>query len=788
MEKHTYHMRKEVVSVQHLIVHTLRSNSNRTILTEVRGYRTIAITGSELEAKISHVQALLKKKHITKNDKVILIGRNSHEWLAVYFACILSGVTVVPLDTLTNAPLLRKIQHQVRAKAVFADPTIPSLRIPRCTLSSLGAASSSARLGIIPIHPQDVLEIQYTSGTTDQPKGVILTHGNIAAAIAAAASIIRIPLRLRMLNTLPLSHIFSQVYGIFLFLHHNQQIFFLDNLQPHRLITCIRLKRLHGMLAVPGIVTALKEELHHASVMRRLGVQFRLIGVGGAPLDTVAESWWKRRGVLVQQGYGLTETASVVAVSALGASKTGSVGIIPPMVTIKISPTGEILVKGKNVTPGYYHNKEKTRQSFEHGWLKTGDRGEMKKGYLFMKGRLKDMILTPSGLNVYPADIEAVLNKMPEVKESCVIERDNTIHAVLILAKQTNLTTLIRNANKQLLTNQQIAGATLWPYTSFPKTPLDKIQKYRVIQEISMKQKPPQQQYDPLLNLISTVLRVNQKLHRTSKLTDLGMDSLKRVELIAAIEKECAVELDEVSITPTTTISDLKQLILHHPITRTHFTTWQLHPIIKLLRFIIQHVFFFPFLSLVAPSYAQGIHRLRTISPPVIFVSNHQSALDSPFILKHLPFPVATAADATILFGIGTHDKGCKKLLRTLTGVLTKLFLNTYPFGPAIGTRMSLEFTGELIDRGYSILIFPEGRRTRTGALGSFRSGIGYLALYMHAPLVPLKIRGLYEVLPINRIIPKPHKCSITIGKPIATFPSSYLKATKLIERKVREL
>ena len=777
-------------SVQNLIEDFLTQNKHKVVFSHKKGYRTYAVTSDQLSEKISKLRVFFKNKNIKKGDKIILLGSNYIWWISVYFASILSGIIVVPLDILTDKGLLKRINNQVNAKTIFQDKGLASLKIKTYYLDELEEFLKDTGVIAPPrteVKKYDILEIMYTSGTTGLPKGVIMAHENIIAGINSAISSVPLRIKLKILNLLPLSHIFGQIFGLFLPMYFSQNIFFIDTIQPRKIISFIKNKQINGVILVPGILDALKKDLGGISIVLNLGLQFRLIGVGGAPLDIELEKWWKRRFIKIIQGYGLTETSSIIATNNIFAAKTGSVGRIAEGVEIKFGDDNEILVKGNNVTHGYYKDNEKTKNSFEDGWFKTGDIGEIKDGYLHLKERKKDVIITGSGLKAYPIDIEAILNKIDVVKESCVIEKDKKIHAVLILSKKADISEIIKDANAKLLTHQKISNYSIWPQTDFPKTPIGKIKKYIVKQEIVKLHGKSYTYGDKLFDLINNVLKSHQKITINSKLTDLGMDSLKRVELISKIENEFGVEIDEIKLNHNAKVYDLRNLMKESNIYRVKFMAWPLNPITELVIFIFQKAFYYLFIRTFTKTYYYGLDNIKGIRAPVIFASNHQSAWDGAVIIKKTGLKTAIAAGSDIVFGIGTKSF-MLKAYRKFTGYYTALFYNTYPFGMTIGTDASLEFTGEMLDRGYSIVIFPEGERTADGKIHRFKSGIGYLALHMNAPIVPIKIEGLFYALPRAHIIPKFGKSAVKFGKPIKIKDISYIEATKLIEKKVREL
>ncbi len=786
-------MPKEISSIQHLIDEFLFKNRNKVVISHKKGYRTNSITGKDLQEKINKIRTIFRNQKIVKGDKIIVLGSPSIDWVAVYYACILSGVIAVPLDVLSDKNLVRKIQQQVKAKAMFQDRGLASIKLKTYYLNELDAVLQSIRPEILPkadVQSGDIFEIQYTSGTTGEPKGVILTHQNMTAGLNASLFIIPFAVHLRHLNLLPLSHIFGQMHGLFLPMYFSWHVFFLDTIQPKKIVSFIKNKKINSTILVPGILAALRKELEGKSLLFNLGIQFRIIGVGGASLDPELEKWWKQNGMFVVQGYGLTETASIISANSMLSTRTGSVGRISKDVSIQFGPDDEILVAGNNITSGYYKNQKKTQESFDNNWFKTGDVGFIKHGRLYLKERKKDVIVTETGLKAYPVDIETILNKINGMKESCVIEKDKKIHAVLILNKKIDPSEIIKKANEQLLSHQKISSFSIWPEPDFPKTPTDKIKKYIVQQEIG-KVKGKEYKYENVLySIIHDVLKPHQKITEDKKLVDLGMDSLKRVELLSELEKQFGVEIDEVKLDQHVTVAALENLMKEKAIHKIKFRTWPMDPFVRAIQKISQKLLWYPIIRIFTKTEYRGLEHLRDVPLPVIVATNHQSYWDPAIVAKKFQFKGAVAAHPEVVYGIGTKNIFLRAFRRS-AGFLASFFFNAYPFGENIGTDTSLEFTGELLDRGYSIGIAPEGTRTLDGEIHKFRPGIGYLAVTMNVPVIPGRIRGMFYVLPRGRIIPRFGKSSVTFGKPIMpeTFKGmSYIEATKLIEKKVKEL
>jgi long-chain acyl-CoA synthetase len=226
------------------------------------------------------------------------------------------------------------------------------------------------------------------------------------------------------------------------------------------------------------------------SVHKRFGGHFKFFVCGGAYLPPVLSERWENMGFRVMQGYGTTECAPVVTVTPYREHVHGSAGKALPGQQVRIAEDGEILVHGANVAQGYWKNPEATAAAFKDGWYYTGDLGYLdERGFLYIKGRKKNLIVLPNGLNVYPEDIENVLLTNPAVKDAVVIGlaengHGQTVHAVLLMEDPSQAKTAVQQANKQLASHQQIRGFTLWPETDFPRTHTLKVKRPELLEKL----------------------------------------------------------------------------------------------------------------------------------------------------------------------------------------------------------------------------------------------------------------------------------------------------------------
>ena len=813
------------------------SSFRKTAFLYKTGFRTFSYSYADVYAKSLKVASLLQKLNIKKGDKVIIWAPNSPEWGIFFLGCILNGVIAVPIDIRSDKHFLNRVQKEVKAKLLFQTKFKPKAAKHVIFAEELEDLIVELKAPKLPnVIGSDVVELLYTSGTTASPKGVILTHKNIVSNLHSIKKSITIDSDFVLLSLLPLSHVFEQTIGFFLALTAGATVIYLRTLKPSAIVDVMKEEHVTNMLVVPRILESLQNNILQEISHKKLGIPFQLLlqiatampypfrkylfwpihrklgslkffVVGGAPLDINLEKFWNNLGITALQGYGLTETAPVVTCNVLGKRKIGSVGKVLLNQTVKIASDGEILVKGPNITPGYYNDAEKTEASFTKGWFKTGDMGTFDRdGFLFLKGRKKDIIVTSEGLNVYPEDVEAVLNKLPAIHDSCVIgikgKEGEEVHAVLLTTiSKKEAEVLIKNANSKLMQYQQITGYTMWPFEDFPRTPTLKIkknivrkhfEKHMTVAVVSKK--------DKLLNILAKLSPSPASTIKQESLLvkDLKLTSIDRVELISLIEIEFNVDIDETLINTSTTVANLESLIESQKGNKLKQREWVNHFPAKQIRFLFQTFIIFPLLRHYCKLSVEGKENLHAITGPVIFVSNHTSHFDGFIFLLSFPphyresIRIAAWGEFYKTLQLPKKYQLMERLFKLLLYNFHSIFGNTYMFEQRTRVLQSLQYSGKLVDRGYNLLVFPEGQRTDTGKMLPFKNGIGLLASELHVPVVPVKISGLWSIFPVGSVWPKHSGAvTLTIGKPIPPNEfknKSYITIAKQLENAVKAL
>ncbi len=776
----------------------------------------------------------LKARGIERGDAVLLWAPNCAEWVAAFFGCALSGVIAVPVDDGASPEFARRISLQVRTrlvlcarerKAVFADiETIDPLS------SSATICSHSAEpFQPIEVQSSDTLEIVFTSGTTAEPKGVVITHANVLANVVPLETEIRKYLKyewlvhpIRFLNLLPLSHVFGQFLGIFLPPLLGGTVVFENTLNPSEVIATIRRERVSVLVAVPRMIESLKQKIERdletngrqrdfadryrrsegkhflrrwwifRDIRRQFGWKFLAMISGGAALDRESEEFWHRLGYALIQGYGLTETTSLISVNHPFRLSQGSIGKVLAGREVKLADDGEILIRGSGVASGYWNGQELKPVAGEEGWYRTGDLGALdEQGNLYFKGRKKEVIVTPAGMNVYPQDLEASLREQREVRDCVVVglERGGNAEpcAVLILrGSDSDAQAVVTRANQKLAEYQRMRTWFVWPEDDFPRTSTQK-PKRNVIRDAvqaAMSGQTVATTASPLAELLTRVTgRPAQTLTADSSLQDnLGLTSLERVELLGALEDRYQIDLSETKFASAATVGDLEKLLQgeHGERRAYHYPKWTLRWPITWLRLAAQYLLIQPAVFLLGWPKIIGRENLRGVRGPVLVISNHISDVDVGFIQTALPacfrhrLATATGGEALELLRSPEPDRSWfGKLYDRVQWILGVSLLNLFPLPRQAGFRKSFAYAGEAVDRGYSVLVFPEGRHTEDGKLCPFRSGVGLLANNLRVPVLPMRIEGLFELKHAGKRLAPPGKIQVRIGKPVLFPPEA---------------
>jgi len=818
-----------------------------------RGYRHERWSYRRVASVAYQFARELEARKITKGDAVLLWSPNCAEWVAAFLGCALCGVIAVPVDDAATPDFARRISAHVRTKlvlcpcerAVIFDKAEGISTLNPADLAATVTERPAGRFRPIPIQPSDPLEIVFTSGTTAEPKGVLLTHANVVGNLLPIETEIRKYLKyerlvhpIRFLNLLPLSHVFGQFLGIFLPPLLGGTVVFEDTFNPTGVMSTIRRERVSVLVAVPRMIESLKQKVERDAdegfairyaaassqhflrrwwtfrdLRRQFGWKFWAMISGGAALDRETEEFWHRLGYAVIQGYGLTETTSLISLNHPFHTSRGSIGKVLPGREIKLADDGEILVRGSGVASGYWNGRElqPVARLEDDGWYRTGDLGALdEQGNLFFKGRKKEVIVTPAGMNIYPEDLEAALRCQKEVRDCVVVglERGGNAEpcAVLILrdAQAVDVKTIVQCANETLAEYQRMRTWFLWPEEDFPRGSTQKPRRsvIRDAVEAALRGQAPESAASPLSELLTRI--TGRSVQNIQNLTPdanleggLGLSSLERVELLSALEDRYQVDLSETGFANAATVGDLEKLLqgersgrrdvrdsefqpreFHYP--AFHYPLWTLRWPTTWLRLASHYLLARPAMILLGWPRIIGRENLRGVRGPLLVVSNHVADVDVGFIQTALPARIrqklatATSGEALEMLRSPSSDRAWfLRIYNRVQWTLGVALLNLFPLPRQPGFRKSFTYAGEAVDRGYSVLVFPEGRHTEDGKLLPFRSGVGLLANNLRIPVLPMRIDGLFEIKKAGKKFAPPGKIQVRIGRSVQFAPGT---------------
>lgn len=729
------------------------------------GLRRQRISYAQLAHLARRFAAELVARGIQKGDRVIIWGENGAEWVAAFFGCILRGVLPVPIDFASATDFAIRVEHEVAPKLVVGNGSrLTALHTPAIAFESFAAITAATAGALEGLAESDPVQIIFTSGTTAEPKGIVHTHKNVLASLRPIETEMRKYLKyerifhpIRILHTLPLSHVFGQFMGLWVPPLLAAEVHYESRLVASEIVARIKRERISVLAAVPRLLDLLQQHLieltpglpsrisasagskalqrwwQFRDIHRTFGFKFWAFVCGGASLTAASEQFWQALGFVVVQGYGMTETTALVSLNHPFKAAKGTIGQVLPGREVRLSDEGEVLVRGDTISnttwqAGHFQNTGSE-------WLATGDLADFDaRGNLQFRGRKKDTIVTAAGLNIYPEDLEAALTRQPGIRAAAVIETE-TDHgpepfAALLLQPGVDPAVAVSAANRDLAEFQQIRHWIVWPEADLPRTSTGKPLKREVARRVASGE------------LKSTAFSVGEHL-----------DSLARVELQARLEQQYGVTLDDAALQRVDPSTDVNQLIAtaRKPQAGEQqiYPKWPWTGFMRLVRDVFLDLVAMPLVRLLAkPRVARNFQNFP--HEPVLIVANHVTSYDAPFILYALPRHIRNRVTIAmsgewIMNWRRQRDQGnwFLNLVAPLTYLLVTGLFNVFPLPQLSGFRQSFRHAGEAIDAGYSVLVFPEGRRSDDGTPQPFKSGAGLLWKELGTPALTVRLEGL---------------------------------------------
>ena len=861
-------------------------------------------TYGDLQAFATRGAQVLAAHGVGIGDKVLLLSENRPEWGITYFSVLKVGAAVVPVDPNAMGEEVQNLIRSSSAKAAIVSDRVmerlgreskldeAGLGVPRITFETLfeGELPAPAKVsGALVYKPKadDLASLIFTSGTTGKPKGVMLSHRNFSSLLSKLAGIFDVDEHDGLLSVLPLHHTFEFTAGLLMPLMRGAQISYLDELSADALGAAFDEGNVTGMVGVPALWQLLHRritgkiaergplverafealvdmqrrmrdglpagfgwlnlgKIFFYPVHRRLGGRLRLMISGGSALPPEVMKAFRGLGFGLYEGYGLTEASPVLTVTRPGQKLLpGSVGEALPGIEVKIDKpdatgVGEVIASGPNIMVGYYEDADATAQVIHDGWLHTGDLGRIDDGKLYIVGRKKEMILGPSGENVYPDELEEMYRDSPWIKELSVVglpiegkKESGELVACLAVPDYEHDADLGKEATREKVREHVRAVSARLPHwkrikilhtTDFelPKTATRKVKRRVVVEEIEklerLKHKgeglKEQRKLQAAagggvemgwLREILTVVTTKplDKVLPEARLEELGFDSLMYTELGVALEAAGVAVPEQVDLTGVGTVDELAKLVAgwgrdtkakkkFEPKRKVESPDAEEIPVPRALADF----------GSAALDFAQRMTYERVFSSKVtgkvylpqsagfLVAANHASHLDMGLV-KH-----ALGAWGPKLVALAAKDYFFDDPVRR---AYFENFTNLVPMERHGSLRESLRLAQEVIRQGWILLIFPEGTRSETGVMTDFKPSIGYLALQNKIDVLPMYLRGTHDAMPKGALLPKHRDIGAHLG-PVISWRSlksatekmprnvHYREAARIVEAAVRKL
>ena len=887
------------------LIDALGGYGQRPALLAVDGERVSTMDFTALHQRLRRVAGLLAAAGASPGDRVLLFGTSGEAWILGCLAALRLRCTVVPLDQQAGGQLLERVMAGCEPRFAFADQSLAG------ALGEAGFAGQWWPLDALPdaippatlpaCEPDDIAVLFYTSGTTGEPKGVPLTHRNLAWQVETIRTTRLLRTDDRMLLPLPLHHVYPLVLGMLMPLAMGVTLVLPAAVTGPELVRALKLGEATIIIGVPRLYEALLAGIEarvgaapapargllralwaFSALLRRwfdlpagrwllrplhraLAPRLRALASGGAALDAVVASRLAALGWDIAIGYGLTETSPLLTLKHPDGRHLDSVGRPVAGVELRVEVPerdeaaagdgadederpgrdnrndGEILARGPGVFSGYYRQPEETRRAFTaDGWFRTGDLGRIDgAGYVQIAGRVSSMIVTAAGKNVYPEDVEKAYLAHPLIADIGVVA-DNGGLGALVVADADGLQRLrvtpaaaLRAAMAEAavpLPRWMRVGRFLVSDTPLERTRLGKVRRHLLVRRYARlragdgeapgrpvavsEMKPTDQALleSPAAEAAWELLAAryaNRALDPDSSTrTELGIDSLDWLELSLEIARRTGVELHEDDIAGIDSVRDLLAAVAgaepgvgpggrggegRTPISDPEAflgaaqRRWlePLSPAEQRLARLLGGLT----RGAVGWWWRLEVRGLEHLQPgrQYIVTPNHQSLLD--------PFLVGAALPNELLYQTawgGWTGMAFRNAVFRWGSRLARVV----PVDPDRAVVSSLAFAAATLRQGSSLVWFPEGRRSPTGELMSFRPGIGMLLDGVQVPAVPAWIEGAHESLPPGKRFPRRVRVRLRFGAPVSgdelaaegDGPDRRSRIVSALERRVREL
>jgi long-chain acyl-CoA synthetase len=775
--------------------------------------------------------------NVDKGDRIIVFTENRPEFMYSFFAGWDAKVIPVNLDAGYDVDSLLYVLNDVEPKYIFTSEK--NYTVAQEAREKYGKEIEIIKFEEHPIPEEfkveekfiltpekdDTAVILYTSGTTGEPKGVMLSTDNLLSNVEAMGEIKLVLTEDRMLALLPYHHVLPLQINMLVPFSVGATIAILDELSSDAIKGALQKHKITILLGVPriweqfhkGIMNQINKSVVASNLFKlcekvgnlnfsksvfgkvheAFGGHLRLLGSGGAKLEAQITKDFFTLGFRLLEGYGLTETAPVITFNRPNQERAGTVGTVIPGVTVRLGEDGEVLVKGRNVMKGYYNKPEATAEMIDkEGWFHTGDLGQLDNGYLTIIGRKKEMIVLSNGKNINPSDIEEELMKTTDlIKEIAIVDHNNHLLALvypdfdkveakkIVNIKETLKWEIIDKYNVTAPKYRKILEIQIVK-EELPKTKLGKLRRFMLKSLIKDEQEEiktsTEAKKKETINKIDSkemeskefkaIAEFIKKMHDVEVQPDshmeidLGLDSLDLVEIISFVESNFNVQLTEEDLSRIKTVEALCEVIrerggnfngeeinwkqiFDQPVKYEKPTSTVTT---RSINYLLKPMFKYYFNLKI-----EGKENIPKV--PVIYAGNHQSFIDAFTVAQ-----VFNSEETKNICYLATaeHFQGKTSKWLAQNGNIVLVDINK-------NIKEALQVSAQILKEGKSLVIFPEGARTRDGEMQEFKKSFAILAKELNIPVVPFGLKGAYEAMPFGCTIPKRSNVEIKFFSPI---------------------
>ena len=858
-------------------------------------------TYAELRRMAESIGRWLTESAFQPGTRVAILADNHPRWIASYLGIIAAGCTAVPLDTGFHADQVAKLLKDSGSSLLFCDgkhlapaeQAIGKLEIAIVLLDSPEAGSSvretsaapaRAKLDSIiaagvgdfvptPCSDDSIAFLLYTSGTTADPKGVMLTHANLMGEVRAVFSWAHIGPEDAVLGVLPLFHVLSQMANLLLPLVKGSRVVYLETLNTTELLRALSERKITAFAVVPQFFYLIRERIFKEASQRGtaaalafrmmmaftrccrklgwnpgpilfpkihniFGGKMRYLVTGGSRFDPQIGRDFHALGIDILQAYGLTETSAAAFATSPDDNVIGSVGKALEGVEGKIidpqpqeqggQPVGEIAIRGAIVMKGYWNRPDATAAAIKDGWLYTGDLGYFDaERNLFITGRKKEVIILSNGKNIYPEEVEAHYLESAFIREIAIMGLElgvgeDRLHAVVVpnfeVLKQRKIVNAkevirydIEGLSLQLPSTKRIGSYEIWQ-EPLPRTTTRKLKRFEIEKRVRANvakghQNEAEVDSEKSLSSEDTAWMEQPDVQRALKIVreaspmksqsvspgdnlelDLGLDSMQRIELLVAIEREIGGNVEESRLSEIYTVRELidaaresaanskggpplaqvagwKTILQEDPAEPESHALFRPSPFKETFWYVVSRL-----IQIVAiDRFRLRVSCLEKLPSygPFIICSNHQSYIDPIILGSVLPWQIFRDS-----FAVGTSEIFGKGFLRTLARWLRVVVVD--PDANLIPAMRSGSYG---LRQGGVLILYPEGERSIDGEPKRFKKGAAILSIHLQVPIVPVAIEGFHEAWPRGKPFQKFAPLQIKFGD--AIYPPAETKASE---------